>query len=178
MVLKNVKKRMFWEVSVFLYNASQNILQKVLQNIFCVPQKKEKMTWVWNDMRVSKWWENFGVNKDFSEIWSHSDLVHVATPVHPSSVFVLYRGGKGKRTSLPSNLTQIFSLLCTFPIAPLSLSFFGRPYWPLHPLPQLSRLCLYSTLLPNKRHGTISPKPNARTWTCGESKQRLVFSFL
>lgn len=60
---------------------------------------------------------------------------------------------------------------------PLSLSFFGRYILaPRVPLPQLSRLCLYSTLLPNKRHGTISPKPNARTWTCGASKQRLVFS--
>jgi len=32
-----------------------------------------------------------------TEMWSHSDLIPVTTPVHPSSVFVLYRGGyRGK----------------------------------------------------------------------------------
>lgn len=45
--------------------------------------------------------------------------------------------------------------------------------------PQLNRLCLYSKLLPNKRHGTISPKLSARTWICGANKQRLVhFDFI
>lgn len=67
-----------------------------------------------------------------------------------------------------------FLLLCSFSFALSGWYKLGslcdRPCTP----PQLSRLCLYSTLLPNKRHGTISRKPSARTWTCGASKQRLV----
>ncbi|XP_038554908.1 ecto-NOX disulfide-thiol exchanger 2-like [Micropterus salmoides] len=36
----------------------------------------------------------------------------------------------------------------------------------------LNRSCLYSTLLPNKRHGTISPKLSGKTWICGASRLR------
>lgn len=75
-----------------------------------------------------------------------------------------------------------FSLLCSLPPAlclSLSLSVSGWSLVLLPPpriLPQLNRLCLYSKLLPNKRHGTISPKLSARTWICGANKPRLVLT--
>lgn len=84
----------------------------------------------------------------------------------------------------PNALTQFFtsvvdytfSLLCSFPRAlSLSFSLFLGGFWSFPASrPQLNRLCLYSKLLPNKRHGTISPKLSARTWTCGANRQRLV----
>lgn len=80
-----------------------------------------------------------------------------------------------------SLVDSAFSLLCSFPTVlslflsfSLSLSVFGWSLVLPCILPQLNRLCLYSKLLPNKRHGTISPKLSARIWTCGANKQRLV----
>ncbi len=71
----------------------------------------------------------------------------------------------------------IVSFLCSFPFPSSFLCLFSSLHLHISSSPQLNRLCLYSTLLPNKKHGTISPKLSARTWTCGANRLRLVFQF-
>ncbi len=109
-----------------------------------------------------------------TEMWSHSDLTPCS---HPSSVFMLYRGGVGKTTSLPSNLTHIFSLLCTSQ-SPLSLFLsLDAHTGPCIPATVEQIVSVFHAASKQKAWDHFS-KANARTWTCGESKQRLVFSFL
>lgn len=65
---KNKFKNVFFWVNNFLdfFWINFHCMDKHSQNIFFHILQKNKINWVWNDMRVSKRWQNFWANHPFN----------------------------------------------------------------------------------------------------------------